>query len=408
MSFILRNIENIILYGILLGVAWLRLSVAIGNICFVFSLLFFICWCIKERINPYIRLSERVGGKLIIAYLVFLACFIPSIAFSDSPVEGIKQLLEMFVFRIMPFVVVVVTASNKAILDKLLISLMLIEVADCCVALYQTTFLHIYNAHGFGFHYLNLAGLLACFIPVVAVLAIDKQVLPNVKFIAMIAFAVLVSCAIVASKSRGLWLITIIVMTLIVFIYRKTIWENKRLVAVGLVGLMLSLGFFLGSERNLKHFESVVNTTSNSSNVARIYMWKSCIKMMEDYPISGVGLGNYRRYYHDYYEMAAVPEKGYGHPHNSYLHIGSQAGLPGIIAVALATVGSICIPLKKWLQKGSVQYMLLTVSWLGFALFGVLEPIIDSTVHAKLMSLLSGIFCTRIYFEDLEEENTNE
>lgn len=402
------NSENIILYGVLLGVALLRISVAVGNVCFVAALLLYAFLCYEGKIMPYKLLRERTNSKLLIAYVVFLACFIPSIVFSDSSLEGLKQLLEMFVFRVMPFVIVITTASNKKILDKLLIGLMLIEVADCSVALYQTAVLNIYNAYGFGFHYLNLAGLLACVIPVVAVLALDKKITKNVKNTAMIATVLLFTCAIAGSKSRGLWLIMVIITPLLALSYRKTIWEHKKLLSVFLIGILLSLGFFLGSERNLKRFESVINTTSNSSNVARIYMWKSCIKMMEDYPLSGVGLGNYRKYYHNYYEIAAIPEKGYGHPHNSYLHIGAQAGIPGLLAVVIVNISIIYASFKNWLRTNNVYYYLLTVSWLGFALFGVLEPIIDSTVHTKLMSLLSGIFCTQIYFANCKGDDANE
>lgn len=164
---------------------------------------------------------------------------------------------------------------------------------------------------------------------------------------------------------------------------------------------------FLGSEKNLKRLESVTNTTTNGSNVSRIYMWKSCLKMMEDYPIGGVGLGNYKRYYDNYYEMAAVPKKGYGHPHNSYLHLGAQAGLPGLLAIVIATGALIYSGLIKRWKKGSVYHYLLAVSWLGFALFGIVEPIIDSTVHVKFISLLSGIFCAGLYFDGLGKVKSN-
>lgn len=408
MAYLTKNLDKIILYSSLLGVGVLRISVAVGNIFFAISLLCFIYWCYTEKINPWQQLKERVGIKLLTAYGVFLVCFLPSVLFSDVILESFKQLLEMFVFRVMPFVIVVVTANGKESLEKLLIGLMVIEIADCATALYQTFALNIYNAYGFGFHYLNLAGLLACVVPVVAVITLDRSFPQKVRKVATLACIVTLACAFVGSKSRALWLIMFIVMPLIALNYRKVIFEHKGFLAGLLVSVLVAGGFFLSSERNIERLSSVTNTTSNASNVARIYMWKSCLKMMEDYPVGGVGLGNYKRYYDDYYEMAAVPTKGYAHPHNSYLHLGAQAGVPGLAAIIIATLAIFYTSFRKWFQEGCVYYYMLAVCWLGFALFGIVEPIIDSTVHAKLISLLGGIFCAGVYWDGKEKGQADE
>lgn len=194
--------------------------------------------------NPYNLLKERLGTKALLSYGLFLACFIPSVLLSDTPIDSFKQLLEMFVFRVMPFVIVVVTVSNKDILEKLLMGIMIIEIADCCVALYQSFVLKIYYAYGFSFHYLNLAGLLAFVLPIVAVMALDSSFSPRTRKIASVAFLVMAVCAIAGNKSRALWLIVFIVLPFIAVCYHKVLWEHKKVLIVALLGLCLAAGFF--------------------------------------------------------------------------------------------------------------------------------------------------------------------
>lgn len=407
MGYLFKNLENIILYASLLGVCLLRISVAGGNVFFGIALLGFIFWCFNKKVNPYNLLQERLGKKVLLSYGLFLTCFIPSVLLSDTHVDSFKQILEMFVFRVVPFVIVVVTVSSKDILEKLLMGILVIEIVDCCVALYQSFVLNVYHAYGFSFHYLNLAGLLAFVLPIVTVMALDSSFSPSARRLASVAFIVMAVCAIAGNKSRALWLIVFTVIPFIAICYRRVLWKHKSVLIVALISLSLAAGFFISSEKNMKRLESVTNTTTNGSNVSRIYMWKSCLKMMEDYPVGGVGLGNYKRYYDNYYEMAAVPKKGYGHPHNSYLHLGAQAGLPGFLAIVIATGLIIYSSLKNNVKKENVYYYLLAVSWLGFGMFGVVEPIIDSTVHVKFISLLSGIFCAGLYLDGLGKVESN-
>jgi putative inorganic carbon (hco3(-)) transporter len=75
--------------------------------------------------------------------------------------------------------------------------------------------------------------------------------------------------------------------------------------------------------------------TTNRAVVSRTTLWKTGFYMMKDNPILGIGSGNYRERYYEY--VTKYPELYIGHDdsysvHNSYLKVGAENGVTGLIA----------------------------------------------------------------------------
>ncbi|HPB30358.1 MAG TPA: O-antigen ligase family protein [Candidatus Sumerlaeota bacterium] len=71
---------------------------------------------------------------------------------------------------------------------------------------------------------------------------------------------------------------------------------------------------------------------TDSSTRGHFYSIKAGLKMIADHPIAGVGLGNYPEHYLRYVnDPGMVPRT----PHNSYIAIGAEMGIPSLLAFLL-------------------------------------------------------------------------
>ena len=401
-NYLESNLESVILVLLMLGVGLQRLPWAVANSIYGISVALFLFWCFVKRHT----LKELLKSNLWIikAYSLFLMCFFPAVLLSDSIGGSANSFWKMFIVRSLPFLMVMLLTKNERIIEVLLACLMLIESVDAAVALYQAFSTKVYTAAGFGSHYLHLAGHLACFIPVVLVISLDECFSSKLRAFAGVVCLILIACAFAGSKSRALWLIMLTILPLILFHYRNKVFQYKSCFMVVFVSLILAGGFFLSSERNLQRLMSATNTTTNGSNIERLYMWRAATNIILDYPVCGVGLGNYDRIYNNSYELAAIPTKGYHHPHNSYLFLGAEAGLLGLLAIIVSTLAILYTSFVQWYKSGCVYYYLIGVSWLGFSIFGMIEPIVSFRAHVMLMMFLSGLFYVGIKLKKQEKE----
>src|SRR5205085_2854870 len=78
---------------------------------------------------------------------------------------------------------------------------------------------------------------------------------------------------------------------------------------------------------------------NNNSTYERIMLWRNTVKLIEDDPLTGCGAGNWKLIYPKYgISGTRYIETGsthYEHPHNDYLVIASEAGIPAAIAFIL-------------------------------------------------------------------------
>ena len=86
----------------------------------------------------------------------------------------------------------------------------------------------------------------------------------------------------------------------------------KSLFIIILILLSSSL-IFQFSPESYQRFQSITDTTqSTQSNYQRILMWNASIKMFIDYPIFGIGIGNY----HDKQASSYLTEEFNAHVFN--------------------------------------------------------------------------------------------
>ena len=79
------------------------------------------------------------------------------------------------------------------------------------------------------------------------------------------------------------------------------------------------------------------------SGAERVWNWKLAKRMMEDYPLTGVGWGNYVPMKHNY-DLDPEPTVA----HSTWFQVGAEAGYPGLVTFCLMLLSSFYSLFKSW------------------------------------------------------------
>ncbi len=183
-----------------------------------------------------------------------------------------------------------------------------------------------------------LAGYLIMIIPaafaaLVSVIS-DREIIKNEELKRRVAIyllsTLLIFFALILTRSIGAWLSLIIILMPFSYFMIKNI-QDKRLRKIFLVGMaflislsLIFLSFVIikrSKDRNLPNYFplSVKQRTEN---------WDSSVNIIKDFPVTGVGIGNFGIIYPKY-KLPDANETKYAH--NNYLQLAAEAGLLGLL-----------------------------------------------------------------------------
>lgn len=169
----------------------------------------------------------------------------------------------------------------------------------------------------------------------------------NAWQIAAFALAGLWSAAVLAfTLSRGAILATAAAILAVAALRWRRGW--LLVPAILVVGLAVSL--WLAPERVLS--EAIASATLGGSE-GRGEVWTRALYILEDFPLTGVGLGAFTRVTDLLYPLFRYPPGAIGHAHNLFLQVGVDVGLPGLAA---------------WL---AMYLLALAISWRAYRLGSV-------------------------------------
>ncbi|NJN85070.1 MAG: O-antigen ligase family protein [Leptolyngbyaceae cyanobacterium SL_7_1] len=166
--------------------------------------------------------------------------------------------------------------------------------------------------------------------------------------------------------------------------------RHQRVVMTGLVGLVAVIG---GAVALGIGGRSLLLSTWTSD--PRIRVWQIALEMTQSRPWLGWGLGSYKLLYPSY---PHDPEYSYiGHPHNFWLLLSSEAGLP-VMLLFTGLVGYCCYrgaravmltpkPIEQALFWG---YAIAFAGCIGFSLF-------DVTLYNAQLNLVNWLVLAGIY-----------
>ncbi len=172
-----------------------------------------------------------------------------------------------------------------------------------------------------------------------------------------------ITLAILLSFSRGGVLIGLPVATAVVFF----LWQRRRQrpvwpwLAAGLV--IIVIGYF-----GALQVPALAGRLDLGSQTAgfRINLWQSSLQIIQDHPLTGVGLDNFLYSYRNTYILArAWQEPNLNHPHNHIFDFLTRLGIPGLIAGIMLFWGIIKNLVAKLREANSADSWALTAGLLG-------------------------------------------
>ncbi len=172
------------------------------------------------------------------------------------------------------------------------------------------------------------------------------------KAIILLVFLVFI-CAIVFSFTRAAWLSLFAGIGLWIIIKLKL--NIRTIIIAGFISITLLVVSYTSFVRNLEknesessgkfseHIESMVNITSDASNLERLNRWKCAIRMFKEKPVFGWGPGTYMFQYAPFqfsYDKTIISTDfgDLGNAHSEYLGPLAESGVLGLLSVIFIIV----------------------------------------------------------------------
>lgn len=137
------------------------------------------------------------------------------------------------------------------------------------------------------------------------------------------------------------------------------------------------------------------DTKFDDSTLYRDYYKKVGIQFINEYPIIGIGIGNYSYLYNnqnakDYLKEDTFIDKDYMYPHSSYIQLGSECGIVAVILFYLFMY-SLIYNVKFKLNKK--KFLMLHLTYFIFLAISSVEGIIYSKQYIYIFSILFALYC---------------
>jgi len=143
------------------------------------------------------------------------------------------------------------------------------------------------------------------------------------QILSVIAFTV-TALSVALTLTRGAWMGLSAAIIVMLFIYRKKF--GVLITAAGLVAALL----LYGTSTTFKTRVDQALNPSQSYDSERYNLWRTNWEIFTDYPVFGIGHGDYKDYLPSYFAKLGIAEDHFqSHAHNQYLQFLSNTGLVG-------------------------------------------------------------------------------
>jgi O-antigen ligase len=179
------------------------------------------------------------------------------------------------------------------------------------------------------------------------------------------------------THSYNAWL-ALFASLLVAFLFKLFLHtEGQSLKMVLIIGCIVGVAsLFILSEKDEAKWANLYHQEGRSSLDSRLMIWQSALAIGKDYPLNGIGVGNFQEVYLKYQEKFppylewAVPQ-----PHNFFLAFWLQTGLLGLLGIMLLflRLGQVFCSKIRNADKADTESFLLIALWVSFFSYGLFD-----------------------------------
>jgi putative inorganic carbon (HCO3(-)) transporter len=225
-----------------------------------------------------------------------------------------------------------------------------------------------------------MAGNLVLFAPIAFSLMVFYALSPgfgkyqSVIYIFIVLAFSLITAVIVMTLSRTAWIAYSLAIALICILR----WRRGWMAVLALC--ILGIGYlFIFPPSGLT--ETLLASQGLGSVAGRLEVWTRAIFMIQDFPVTGIGMGTYKDLAVMYYPFSSVSVDRITHAHNLYLQIALDLGLPGLVAWLSVMLGVILVSAKLYragIKSGQRWWAALGAGYLGSMLALMIGGLFDA------------------------------
>lgn len=194
---------------------------------------------------------------------------------------------------------------------------------------------NLYRSVGFNGFYLTFAGFAMSVFFLAASFFIETK--SKVRWL-LGAAALAAFLAVVGTFARSIWLSFLVAIPASGFLRGR----KMGLILTGSFIVVIAAVFLIMPDIRHRAF-SIMDISANET---RLNLWKTSIKISNDFPILGIGEDNFD-YYFERYRVEGYYDAT-GHPHNDYFSALVQSGYPGLLAFIAIWVVAIRAGYSSW------------------------------------------------------------
>lgn len=363
--------DNIIFIGLIIYVISVSISISGQGFGISLALLFWIIRMFLSSKNEFKNVPFRHYIELYILTLILATLF--SINFIKS-----LDRIRVIIGQIVLFYLIINGIKTIKQFKTLIYLFIFIPIISSLYGISQyIKFSSSIRITGLLHHPNSFGGCLGIIIPIFFSLVLFSRFIFRSKFLRIFNnFALfIILYSLILTFCRGAWIGVFFAILFMAFIYKKRVFVGVLIAIIILSPLAL---YEKKIKERLIHTFIFQQMKKESSNMGRIYIWKSALLIIRDYPILGTGPNTFNILLYTIYRQPKLEKFGptylkQWHAHNIFLNTAAENGIINMVLLILLIILGFKCGLE--LYKKSID------NWEKMLILGTLGSLIDFTIH---------------------------